>query len=897
MKEKIGVVFLFLMIMSCVVEVQASSRSLITSRLLSEVLMITQLDYVDPKHFLPEKMLSAGIRKAENTIPEVLINTQSLPEGLQIKVSVASFSAQETFPPVKDLSELHRVLQWILSIGEKQLDARGYQRMEYSLIQGALKQLDSHSALLPAFVYEQFRINLRGKFTGIGISVDVRDSQVFITDVVRGSPAEKAGLQEDDQILRIEGESVEEYSLTTLIRKVRGKSGTTIEMEIQREGWQEPKSLVITRDSVEIESIEAITVPRQKTEKKIRYIQMKFFQYSTNEQLMEDLGDIESLDGIILDLRDNQGGLLDQAIEVVDHFLPPDQVIVSTVDSRLPTSTFISRERLENSKLYAIPLIVLVNQSSASASEIVASALKEHRRAIVLGEQTFGKGSIQSFFVLEDGSAMKLTIAKYLTLGKYSIQSVGVTPHIALFPVTLPPQTIQILPELREKTERDLATAFEQEAPPSTNSSYSLSYLVQSPSDDAQLSEELETDYYVTFAEKILNTHTSERTLLDTAIAVYEEEKIQQQTKIFTALEQIKVDWSEASPPKQNLPTEIQMILEEDPVDLLSTDQLWPANNFETLRVKVNNPTQHRIGPIVAVLRSKNPVFNHREFLIGTIDAGKAQSWDIEMIFPRNLGNRLVPVDVELYHRDQKIQTSSHFLRFENVEQPHYALEWKAWDDGTKGSRGNGDLIPQAGERWTISLMIRNIGKGNSEKTTLFLDHKNKNLIIHSIHKSFGILEPQQEVKYNFRLTIQNTIDSFTLDLKLQDQSYSETRTHYSLHLDHLKKRLLPPKILFDPKTAAYSQQVVSTPNIRFSGIIEDDQAAKDYFIFLNQKKMKYAQNPKRSSTFPWQAELKLEEGANDIYVFARDQEKSTTTRWLQVWYDPHLNSESVPKQ
>ena len=202
-----------------------------------------------------------------------------------------------------------------------------------------------------------------------------------------------------------------------------------------RAGFNEPEKFELIRETIHIGSVESLDLTENQT--RIRYIKIKNFQESTNKDLAAQLKHLDQLQGLIIDLRNNPGGLLDQAVKVSDQFLPEKKTIVSTVGNRNNSSLYQSHWGLSDEKLLSLPTIILINSGSASASEILAAALKNNKRAILLGEQTFGKGSVQTIWQLQDESALKLTVAKYLTPGNKSIQSVGVSPDIELYPVLI----------------------------------------------------------------------------------------------------------------------------------------------------------------------------------------------------------------------------------------------------------------------------------------------------------------------------------------------------------------------------------------------------------------------------------------------------------------------------
>jgi carboxyl-terminal processing protease len=292
-------------------------------------------------------------------------------------------------------------------------------------IKGLLKTLDPHTSYMPPEMYKEMQVETEGQFGGLGIEITIRDDLLTVVSPIEGTPAYRAGLKSGDRILKIDGEPTKDITLVDAVRKMRGPKGTPVTVTIMREDFDAPKDFAITRDVIKIRS-----VSQRKLDDDIGYVRLRNFHKTTAEELEEALQDLEEqkITGLVLDLRNNPGGLLNQAVEVVDRFVGKDQLIVYTQ----------GRVRNQNMRFSAkgdrphldYPMVILVNSGSASASEIVAGALQDHGRAIVLGTQTFGKGSVQTIIPLSDGSGLRLTTARYYTPKGYLIQGNGITPDI-----------------------------------------------------------------------------------------------------------------------------------------------------------------------------------------------------------------------------------------------------------------------------------------------------------------------------------------------------------------------------------------------------------------------------------------------------------------------------------
>lgn len=295
----------------------------------------------------------------------------------------------------------------------------------YGALKGMMATLDPHSQFMDPETYEEMQIETEGKFEGLGISVWIRDGQLIVVSPIEGTPAYEAGIQAGDRIMEIDGESTKDITLQDAVKKMRGPKGTSVTLTIGREGVDEPLEFTIVRDVIVVKSIPYSFL----TEEKIGCIRIGEFKKSAGKDLEEILKELEKkgMEGLILDLRNNHGGLLNEAAEVCDKFLPQKKLIVST-QGRISSQNlrYLSNEPPHPD----YPLVVLINKGSASASEVVAGAIQDYERGKIVGEKSFGKGTVQSVLALEDGSGLRLTTAHYLTPKGRNIDEKGIEPDI-----------------------------------------------------------------------------------------------------------------------------------------------------------------------------------------------------------------------------------------------------------------------------------------------------------------------------------------------------------------------------------------------------------------------------------------------------------------------------------
>lgn len=299
------------------------------------------------------------------------------------------------------------------------------EEMIEAAITGMLTSLDPHSSFLNAKNFKEMQVNTRGEFGGLGIQVTMEGGYIKVISPIDDTPAFRAGIESGDIVTHLDGESVQGLSLTQAVDKMRGKVGSDIRMTVIREG-REPFDVSITRAVIKITSV------RSRTEENIGYLRITSFNEQTDvglkravEKITDELGD--KIQGYVLDLRNNPGGLLDQAVAVSDAFLERGEIVSTRSRNAEDTQRFNARS---GDLISGLPLVVLINGGSASASEIVAGALQDHRRAVVLGTKSFGKGSVQTIMPLSGNGAMRLTTARYYTPSGRSIQAKGVDPDI-----------------------------------------------------------------------------------------------------------------------------------------------------------------------------------------------------------------------------------------------------------------------------------------------------------------------------------------------------------------------------------------------------------------------------------------------------------------------------------
>jgi carboxyl-terminal processing protease len=329
----------------------------------------------------------------------------------------------ETYEKLKIFSEV------LSQIESSYVEEQDSEKLIYGAIRGMMKELDSHSAFLTEDMFREMQVDTKGEFGGLGITIGIKNDILTVIAPIEDTPAWKIGILAGDKILKVEDEPTKDMTIEEAVKKMRGTPGTEVTITIMREGFEEPKDFTIVRDIIKLKSVKSRMLPDN-----LGLVRITQFQERTSRDLDDALKELSSqeggLKGLILDLRNNPGGLLDQAVKVTSEFLPANTLVVSTKGRK--TSQNMEFKSRGGDRIPGVPMVVLTNHGSASASEIVAGALQDWKRALILGIQTFGKGSVQTVIPLEDGSGIRLTTAKYYTPKGRSIQNKGIEPDIVV---------------------------------------------------------------------------------------------------------------------------------------------------------------------------------------------------------------------------------------------------------------------------------------------------------------------------------------------------------------------------------------------------------------------------------------------------------------------------------
>ncbi len=792
-------------------------------RVYSRVVNYVAENYVDPKRIDPKSMVIAALEQVEKTVAEIMVESDAA--AGKIKVTVGKDSREFDVAGLKNVYSTRPVMGDVMAFIQAHLVAhKNLREIEYAAVNGMLSTLDPHSVLLEPKFFKEMKLQTKGEFGGLGFVIAMRDGNLTVVKVLKSTPAQRGGIRAKDVITKIEEQSTINMDLQDAVDRLRGKPSTRVAITILRAGWPEPRRLALTREMINVE-----TVPFAKLlDKGIGYVKISQFSANTSRDLMAGLNAEKAqaggqLRGLILDLRGNPGGLLEQAIQVSDRFLS-EGVIVKTVGQGERHGTYEVKEaHADRDDITGLPLVVLVNNSSASASEIVAGALKNNNRALVVGRHTFGKGSVQVLYddfgdTVRSGEspALKLTIAQYLTPGDISIQEVGITPDVLLVPGRALKDAVNVFAPQRTMGEADLDHHFKNpsDAAPSgqraegrkreEKAPYELRYLLdekedqvakalkkehlrdearkahgdlepdltpeQMEDDEADANpDELVEDYQIRFARDFLASYpfADRQRQLEAARTFVAERRNEEDRRLQEKLTQLGVDWSSGAP--AGTPRALVTVTPAPGKRLQAGETA-----FWTVAVENRGDAPfHRLRAWTLV--EKDPLFDRREFVFGLVKPGEKRSWTVPLKLPKGLDSRRD--DVTLHFEEDSgrappdVKTS---LDVVELAKPVFAFSAQVEDDAT----GNGDGLVERGEEIGLRVDVKNEGAGTSGDKT-FVSLKNlgdEKIFIKKGRAPLGVLRPGEVKSATLQLEVRRglKLDRLPLRLMVVDEKLDE---------------------------------------------------------------------------------------------------------------------------
>lgn len=735
--------------------------------------------YVEPDRIKPKEMLVESLSWLERIIPEVQVNVND--ESEEVEILVDKTSKIIDISRIRRLGELCNTLNEVLHfVNENKYHEIEAEDIEYAAINGMLAQLDPHSVVFPPKDFTEFKIGTSGKFGGLGMVVGLRDGILTVISPIEGTPAFRAGLKSGDKIVAIDEDSTINMSLQEAVSKLRGDPSTSVILIVEIKKSQTNKTVTLIREIIAIPSVDSKLVDGN-----IGYIKIRNFQEDTSQALEEKIAELTAesgtLKGLILDLRNNSGGLLGQAIAVADKFLSSGMIVV-TVEPMGKQK--IQKAKKSSRDLAKSPLVVIIDAGSASGAEIVAGALKDNNRAILIGDTSFGKGSIQQLVDLMNGAALKLTVGKYLTPNFTDIQSVGIAPDILLAQSQVSEDEIILFNESKHFREKDLKKHLDEHS--KAELPYEkIKYLSFTDTDTDSETEEqkqkqkdegyykipdLETDTHVQFAKKIiLNTPSYDNNddLLGQLKPIFEDFKKDEEVKISDALNTLDIDWSTGE--TITLPSVTTKL------HLVPSNGKLKASEELKIEISVTNNSTGTLYQLRGITESKNLLIDKHEFVFGKVETGMTKTSSKTIKIPQNSISRKDELFIKFSefneHAPEDIKSA---ISIAAQPKAVFSYSYQIIDEG-EGLTGNGDGIIQKGEVVDLVLFVKNIGKGTSEKNIIALrDLNHKEVFIEKGKMELGELLPGESKSFRLKLSVRDTLeaDSFSVDITIADITF-----------------------------------------------------------------------------------------------------------------------------
>lgn len=805
LSRKLLAALLFIMIVSVITILplkRSDETNAQTLNITNIVMQYVKKYYVDQSVVDPRLMMVRGLDKMERVLDQVLVYFPDGENSDRFNVQVFDDTKEFDMSRIQTVDDIPATLQAVFEFVSPNLAPTDPEitDVEYAVVDEMLKTLDMHSGIITPQVYKEFMIETEGSFGGLGIVIGIRDGDLTVISPIEGTPAYRKGIKPNDKIIQIENESTINMSLIEAVSKLRGSPGSQVTIYVNREGLSEPKEYVITRDIIKIESVETFDLDNG-----IRYVRIRDFQKNTLDSILENLDEGEDAPkGMILDLRGNPGGLLDQAERVSDLFLESGVIVTTKVGNS-------AKRYHANNKDHEFKgsVVVLVDAGSASASEIVAGALKNNERAVIIGERTFGKGSVQQIFDLKDGSALKLTIAQYLTPGDISIQDVGVTPDIILNPAVISEKSVLFNSRNRETLLEPLGRKNKPEVE-LDKPMYSIRYLDDRVIEDEEeitpeeamsreeRKEKLSTDFYVTLAKDILASSTTPSRQESLGSIEKEIDQISQneEQKIVYKWKDMGVDWSYAKTQAQ--PSIAVSVSPEIPRGV--------AGEEIDVTVEVQNTGKEPIYRLLATTDSEDVIFKGKELIFGKLEPGEKKSWSTKFEVPKWALTREDLITLKFQDgNNSDIKDASFVTMIEGLPRPLYSYSYEVVDDGRFGSEGNGNGIAELDETVVLSMKVKNIGAGISEKASMNLKNdsgetiflENGRDVIENLgtaetkdaHFMFKVVQPDNlvdlELQFIDEVFREGVISKLVIPIDKDDTGYKENKYNVRVSADN----------------------------------------------------------------------------------------------------------------
>jgi carboxyl-terminal processing protease len=901
--------------------------------------------YVDPSRIDWEQMYVAALDAIERRVPVAMFSRE--PGGGIVSVEIGEYRTVLEVPPIEGRSMLQDQLRDIAVLLKDHLgpedvpvddqsggsSADPLAQVEYALINGMLSTLDPHSVLLPPDDAHEMDLENQGEFGGLGIQIEVdgTDGRLTITCPIEGTPADRAGLEADDHIVRIDGESTVNLTLDEAVTRLRGPVGAEVDLEVARADEPVPTHVKVRRELIAINPVEGRLLDGA-----IGYVKITGF----HEQVERDLHDIlsrlnreggETIRGLVIDLRGNPGGFLNQAVKVADTFLESGD-IVSTVDRQ---GRRADHEQAHRSAEPPYPIVVLVDANSASASEIVAGALRYNERAVILGERTFGKGSVQNLHPFYDDSKLKLTISKYLTPGDRSLQAVGIPADIELQPAVVPSdpkESARVFHRERARREADLDHSLERVTTRVDRPAYEVRYLESAGQSRTCGGADVASEPQVQLARDVLMAATGPRrsdVLIAASTVITRRQRIGNEA-IAQAFSARGIDWRDGPPAaREDAPRSVVAGPDTQPravgaveVTLdLGADGRLVAGTTEALGVTVKNTSARPLYRVAAIL-SGVPLVEGRELFFGAVPPGESRRSTVEVTVPDGWPAERASLSVELRDTGEgPFATLTRELDVQARALPAFAWRWSISDE----AKGDGDGILDLGETVDLELEVRNVGEGPSAELYARLHNRSRKAVdlveatllpgeaVDELGAACAVegsrpgdplpagchrvLQPGRSWTGRFRFQVKEALPDgapLEVELALGDASaYDQATVVRGEFYEWFGQRERISVVIGEPLPGAELRRpptidITRAPESRIdggrmalSGVVTDDRGLAHVMVYVGDDKVFFEGGGPTSAlrSLPFTADVALEAGSNLVTVLATDDQGFVASR------------------
>ena len=831
--------------------------------------------YVDPTRIDPKKMLYEALDSVQFNIPEVLVEPDEANNQVAVRVNDKRevFDTKSVDSPWRLGATLKKVFRFI----EANMNAGAdLAQVEYAAVNGMLSTLDPHSVLMDPEAARDMDVNTSGKFGGLGIVIRMVDKRLTVIRPMKDTPAWKAGIQANDHIVKINNEPTDNLTSDEAVDRMRGDPKTAVTLWVKRKGEANLLRFDIVRDVIHVSSVE-----HKLLDKNVGLIKIKQFSSTTSAEVAQAMDEMKGQGATawVLDLRWNPGGLLEESVEVVDLFVDSG-ALVTTVSSRKREVHDASRGPGDTKS----SLAVLVNGGSASASEIVAGALKNLDRALIIGTRTFGKGSVQELYDNDDGSKLKLTVAQYLTPGDRSIQSVGIVPDVQLQRMLIPAKNdavgdvVRLLPPSKTYGEKDLSAHLtSQYAKDGDKPGYELPFLVdkpktqkpaeaeaENPDEEPIDDDEIVEDFEIRFArDAVASVDATNRPGLVKGIKkLVDKVRAEEELKLVDELGKLGVDW--AAPPATITEGEVASLSVK--LDT-SSSGVVKAGDEVTLTGTVKNEGTGTAYRVHARVQADDYIFEDAELPFGKLAPGETRTFATKVRVPRDAVDRVDRLSVEVHEaRNATVSVAPTTVRIEGSARPTFAWAYQLVDES------NGDGLVQKNERYKLLVTVKNIGAGDApEATALLRNASGDGVTLDKSRFEVGELKAGATQVLEYPLSVSNKLkgSEMTLEVMIYDAVLGAQVTE---------------KLRFPVRTAVSSVEAKGTVELKKSADIRAGAAADTALIGTGVAKARFAS---LATVGPW---TKLDLGGGRV-GFVESNKVAKTSAAAAPAYDANWTS------